>query len=59
MVISKKKCDHILGLDDYGNRIYISDNEEYAIIDYFNFCPECGKKLIDTAKIENAEKILL
>ena len=51
--MKKEKCDHVLGLDSYGNRIYVSDNEEYAIIDYFNFCPECGKKLINTAKIDN------
>jgi hypothetical protein len=49
----QKKCDHLLGLDSYGDKIYESDNEEYAILDYFNFCPECDKKLIDTAKIDN------
>ena len=48
-----KKCDHLLELDSYGDKIYESDNEEYAILDYINFCPECGKKLINTAKIDN------
>ena len=53
--MEQEDCDHLLGLDDYGNRIYDSYNEEYNIIDYFSYCPECGKKLINTTKIENVE----
>lgn len=51
------KCDHLLGLDSYGNRIYMSDNEEEAVLDDFNYCPECGEKnLLTTTNPEELNK---
>jgi len=38
-------CNHILGLDDYGNHVQVNDDQD-LIVDYYNFCPTCGINLV-------------
>lgn len=43
--MEQEECDHLLGLDDYGNRIYVSDSEDDVIIDYFLTALNVGQNL--------------
>lgn len=48
-------CNHVLGLDDYGNRVCLYDDMFLIsdIIDEFIYCPYCG---VEIANIKNCRR---